>query len=372
MANLNTNMIDTTTAHQIQQTLMNWYDQNKRVLPWRRDQDPYHVWISEIMLQQTQAQTVIPYYDRFLTTLPTLKDLANVKEDDLLKLWEGLGYYSRARNLKKAAMQIINDYQAVWPTTATELQKLTGIGPYTAAAIASISFNEKIPAIDGNAFRVFGRMFEIDADIAKPKTRQIYAEYILPLMPEDRPGDFNQAVMDLGATIATPKNPDIERDPLKAFNQSYQDGTFLDYPVKTKPAKKKSLDLFAVEIFDKDQILMEKRPQTGLLANLYMLPLFDVTKIKPEDQLAALKADFKDQYGLDLKDIEKTSVKVKHVFSHLIWHVTVVTATIKKGSDLAYFPGQKYSLKERESIPQPKVQLKINDALKSLGNLPNV
>ncbi len=220
--------------HDFQETLLAWYDAEKRDLPWRHDQDPYHVWISEIMLQQTQVQTVIPYYERFMAKFPTVADLAAAPEPELLKAWEGLGYYSRARNLKKAAIQLVTDYEGVWPKTAAELQALTGIGPYTAGAIASIAFGEVVPAIDGNAFRVFSRLLKIDADIAKPQTRKIFEAAIQPIVSPTRPGDFNQAIMDLGSSYMTAKNPDSEHSPVKTFNQAYLDGVEDQYPVKTK------------------------------------------------------------------------------------------------------------------------------------------
>ena len=191
------------------QTLLDWYDREGRAdLPWRRDKEPYHVWVSEIMLQQTQVQTVIPYFERFMKNFPTITDLAMAPEQRLLKTWEGLGYYSRVRNMQKAAQQVVNDYDGVWPSDMQALQQLTGIGPYTAAAIASISFDEPVPAIDGNAFRVFARLFKIDADIAQAKTRKIFFEVGQRLIDPERPGDFNQAIMDLGSSYMSAKNYD--------------------------------------------------------------------------------------------------------------------------------------------------------------------
>ncbi len=217
-----------------QTTLLTWYDQHKRDLPWRQDHDPYHVWVSEIMLQQTQVQTVIPYYLRFMKQFPTVQSLAEADETDLMKAWEGLGYYSRARNLQRAAKQVVNDYHGHWPETASELQDLSGIGPYTAGAIASIAFNQPVAAVDGNAFRVFARLLEIDDDVAKPQTRKIFETVINRLISKERPGDFNQAIMDLGASYMTATNFDSSNSPVKAFNQSYLDGIESKYPVKTK------------------------------------------------------------------------------------------------------------------------------------------
>ncbi|MCT3583129.1 A/G-specific adenine glycosylase, partial [Levilactobacillus brevis] len=186
----------TATIREFRQTLLAWYDREGRDLPWRHDQDPYHVWVSEIMLQQTQVQTVIPYYLNFMAMFPTVADLAQTPEEQLLKAWQGLGYYSRARNLQRAARQLVDDYRGKWPQTAAELLDLTGIGPYTAGAIASIAFGEVVPAVDGNAFRVFSRLLLIDADIAKPQTRKLFEQVIQPIVDPQRPGAFNQAIMD--------------------------------------------------------------------------------------------------------------------------------------------------------------------------------
>ena len=194
------------TVADFRQTLLAWYDECGRThLPWRIDKEPYHIWVSEIMLQQTQVETVIPYYERFLSELPTVKDLAEADEEVLLKLWSGLGYYSRVRNMQKAARQVMADFDGQLPSTSQSLQSLAGIGPYTAAAIASISFNEVVPALDGNMFRVFARLLKIEADIAQPKSRKTFYDIILPIVDPERPGDFNQAVMDLGTSLMSTK-----------------------------------------------------------------------------------------------------------------------------------------------------------------------
>ena len=191
-----------------QEILFDWYDQQEAEhdFPWRETKDPYAIWISEIMLQQTRTDTVIPYFERFLEAFPTIEDLAETPEDKVLKMWEGLGYYSRARNLKEAAMQIMLHYDGVFPDTPKEMLKLKGIGPYTAGAISSMAFGLPTPAIDGNLMRVLSRLFEIDLDITKAKNRKVFETVALYLIDEERPGDFNQALMDLGRTVCTPKN----------------------------------------------------------------------------------------------------------------------------------------------------------------------
>ncbi len=223
------------TIENFRRTLLDWYDREGRAtLPWRVDHDPYRVMVSEIMLQQTQVDTVLPYYERFMQALPTVQDLARAPEAQVLKLWEGLGYYSRVRNLQKAARFVVDDLHGHWPESADDLQVLPGVGPYTSAAIASISFGEVVPAVDGNAYRVFSRLLKIDADIAQPKSRKIFYDAILPIVDPDRPGDFNQAIMDLGSSYMTAKNPNSADSPVRAFNAAYRDGVEMAYPVKTK------------------------------------------------------------------------------------------------------------------------------------------
>lgn len=365
---MNKNYQMTSSETQAFQTaFMTWYDEHKRDLPWRLNHEPYRVWLSEIMLQQTQVQTVIPYYERFLATFPTVQDLAQAPEDLLLKTWEGLGYYSRARNLQKAARQIVTDYQGQWPQTAAELEKLAGIGPYTAGAIASICFGEVVPAIDGNAFRVFSRLLKIDADIANPKNRQIFYDAILPLIPKDRPGDFNQAVMDFGSQVCTAKNPTVGQTKLAPFFRSYQDGTLLAYPVKTKKQKPKPVELDALVIQSAKGVLLQRRPSTGLLANLSTYPLVtlseiqpDDTVISPEETLTRIEAHFQAAYNLTLTYLRPIPVKpVTHTFTHLKWTIHLLVATLPADSDLSFFPGQWYSTSALEQVALPTVQKKL-------------
>lgn len=350
-----------------QTTFMKWYDANKRDLPWRKDQEPYHVWLSEIMLQQTQVKTVIPYYLNFLKLFPTVADLAAASSEQLLKAWEGLGYYSRARNLQKAAQQIMTDYQGVWPDNAKDLQALAGIGPYTAGAIASICFNEVVPAVDGNAFRVFSRLLKIDADIADPKSRRVFETAITPLIPVERPGDFNQAVMDFGSQVCTAKNPTVATSPLAPFFQSLKDDTLLDYPVKTKKVKIKVEKLYGLMLIKDNQVLLQKRPSKGLLANLSTVPLVKEAELLAEQQTRltkkqatiALNQYFKAHYQIDLANIQLTQITVTHVFTHLKWQVQLVTANVEKDADLAYFNGFWQPIAALETLALPTLQKKI-------------
>ncbi|WP_461243414.1 A/G-specific adenine glycosylase [Secundilactobacillus muriivasis] len=353
-----------------QTTLLAWYDQEKRDLPWRRDHDPYHVWVSEIMLQQTQVQTVIPYYNRFMAQFPTVADLAAAPEAKLMKAWEGLGYYSRARNLQRAARQIVDEYGGEWPQTAAGLQKLAGIGPYTAGAIASIAFNEPVPAVDGNAFRVFARLLKIDDDIAKPQTRQVFEQVISRVISQERPGDFNQAIMDLGSSYMTAKNPDSEHSPVKAFNQAYLDGVELDYPVKTKKPRPVEVAYYGLAIQQGDRTLMVKRPSDGLLANFWTYPLIakadvvalsdaDPADVSDEAALALLPQWVKANYGLTVTVTPIGGRPVTHTFTHRKWLVTLLTATVAADADLSFFPGKWLDSVEISTMAFPKVQDKL-------------
>ena len=332
------------------QTLLTWYDESGRThLPWRIDKEPYHIWVSEIMLQQTQVETVIPYYERFLAELPRVQDLAEADEEVLLKLWSGLGYYSRIRNMQKAAQQVMVDFDGQFPTTSQDLQTLAGIGPYTAAAIASISFNEVVPALDGNMFRVFARLLKIKADIAQPKSRKIFYDIILPIVDPERPGDFNQAVMDLGTSLMSVKTETLSDSPFARFNLSYQEGIELNFPVKSKKVKQVQ-KFYAAIISEKNGSLAYiQRPKTGLLANFWTYPLVEF------DSWDAIYDGVSEHFEA-AKQLNITPVT--HIFTHQKWQVMLVQVGNEDASwtylsDVAY-----------EALPQTTLQLKLQAALK--------
>lgn len=357
-----------------QEALLTWYDNEKRDLPWRRDHEPYHIWVSEIMLQQTQVNTVIPYYERFMEWFPSVENFANTPEERILKAWEGLGYYSRVRNMQKAAKQVVHDYAGQWPQTANELQNLVGIGPYTAGAIASIAFNEVVPAVDGNAFRVFSRLFEIEDDIAKPQTRLIFEKVIQQVISKERPGDFNQAIMDLGSSYMSAKNPDPEHSPVKSFNQAYLDGKELEFPVKSKKPRPVEIAYAALIIETEKGYLFEKRSSKGMLANLLAFPLIKLEELedKPGDVLLTddlvIKLGQWSQENLNHKLIFSAleGSIVKHTFTHQKWLIELFVAK-SKSFDLSYFPGEFILQKDFDQIAVPKVQQKIWDKYISLS-----
>ncbi|MCI1283670.1 MAG: A/G-specific adenine glycosylase [Lacticaseibacillus songhuajiangensis] len=314
------------------QTLLAWYDAEKRDLPWRRDQDPYHVMVSEIMLQQTQVQTVIPYYERFLTAFPTVQALADAPEAQVMKAWEGLGYYSRARNLQKAAQQVAHERGGEWPRTAAGLSELRGIGPYTAGAIASIAFGEAEPAIDGNAFRVFARLLCIPDDITKPKTRQVFDCVIRRIIDPARPGDFNQAIMDLGSSYMAAKNPDPAHSPVARFDASYITDRVLDYPVKTKKPRPVPVDYFAIAVHSEAGWLMTPRPADGLLGGMLMWPLIQkegLVDIAASSDVAAANAVLSAALGTQLQLLDAGVPIVKHTFTHRQWRLQILRADVQ-------------------------------------------
>ncbi|MHC5267610.1 A/G-specific adenine glycosylase [Enterococcus sp. LJL98] len=313
-----------------------WYYQHQRHLPWRGTKNPYFIWISEIMLQQTRVETVIGYYYRFIEKYPTIEALAQADEQELLKVWEGLGYYSRARNLKVAAQQVMANFEGHFPQTLADIQTLKGIGPYTSGAIASIAFGLPEPAIDGNLMRVGSRLLGIDADIAKASSRKVFDAGFREILSTDLPGDMNQAFMDLGSSICTPTSPDCANCPLKDFCYAYQTKTQVNYPVKTKKQPPKDVYYVAGVIENQEkEFLIIQRPEKGLLAKMWHFPLEEVSK----ERFLAYQTQYSKEAVQGTLDFvaedapfdifenypvtwQKRHLKeVKHVFSHLRWHV---------------------------------------------------
>ncbi len=299
--------------------LLNWYDHNKRLLPWRETKDPYKIWLSEIMLQQTQVVTVIEYYHRFIKAFPSVKELANADEEEVFKLWEGLGYYSRARNLMRCAKQISEVYGGIFPQTVLELERLPGIGPYTANAIASIAFGLKAPAVDGNVFRVVSRYFALEQPIDVSQNRMLYEEKTLELMTI-RHDDFTQAMMDLGATICTPKSPSCEKCPLRERCKAFETSKQLDFPVKIKQQKKKTQKVALCVVLFQDKILLIKYPSSGLLANLWGLPKIALDEGLLTDNL--VEAYLSENFDTVLNQIGTVEGKT-HIFTHIKWETTL-------------------------------------------------
>jgi len=252
--------------------LTKWYDTNARQLPWRENQLPYNIWISEIVLQQTQVKQGLGHYLRFIERFPTVKELHQASEDDVLLYWKGLGYYSRAINVHKAAHQIVEDFGGEFPNHYNDILKLKGVGKYTAAAIASICFDEKIPAVDGNFYRVLSRIFADDFDISSSKAFQHFSDLALLVMPDEKPGEFNQAIMDIGAEICRPKNPLCMFCPVNEDCMAFQTGRVSEFPVKTKKVKVSDLSLKYFFVKYQNQFLIKQRGNDFIWKKLYEFP----------------------------------------------------------------------------------------------------
>lgn len=363
-----------------QETFLTWYHKEKRNLPWRATNNPYAIWISEIMLQQTRVETVIGYFYRFMEQFPTIQDLAAAEEQKLLKVWEGLGYYSRARNLKAAAQQIVAEFDGEMPQSIEEIRSLKGIGPYTAGAIGSIAFGLPEPAIDGNVMRVVSRLFCIEADIAKASSRRPFDEAMRTIISPDEPGEFNQALMDLGSRICTPTTPKCEECPIRQYCLAYAENRQTDFPVKSKKAKPKDVYYIAGAIEDQGSFLLVQRPETGLLASMWHFPLVEVTK----EQYEALQRTWAKEEQLQLDLIAEDDAleifpdlpvvwqkrhfgEITHIFSHLKWHVLLFYG--RKRGELTLQDSEWAAKESFQNYVFPKPQQKLVDQLKKYQKL---
>ncbi|MDO5411029.1 MAG: A/G-specific adenine glycosylase [Lachnospiraceae bacterium] len=325
--------------------LVNWFLQNKRALPWREEATPYHVWLSEIMLQQTRVEAVIPYYHRFLAQLPDIGALAAVEEEELMKLWQGLGYYNRARNLKAAAQQVVSQYGGELPADYEKLLKLRGIGSYTAGAIASIAFGIPRPAVDGNVLRVISRILASEEDIAQPKVKKQIEEMLLSVMPAVNPGDFNQALMELGAVVCIPgKSPHCTECPVSGLCLAYQNKKTDTIPVKAskKPRRIEEKTVFLIKW--KDGYAIRKRPSSGLLANLYEFP--NVEGTLNGKQLA----EYLVQAGENSFTAEPLPPS-RHIFSHVEWRMSAYYIVLRKKKSETFTFYNKEEIEEKYAIP---------------------
>ncbi|SJZ60435.1 A/G-specific DNA-adenine glycosylase [Pilibacter termitis] len=352
-----------------QQDFLSWYFKNKRNLPWRENTEAYRVWISEIMLQQTRVETVIDYFYRFMEKYPNISDLANANEEELLKIWEGLGYYSRARNLKIAATQIMEEFNGIFPSTPHEISTLKGIGPYTTGAIASISFGLPEPAIDGNVQRVTSRLFEIEHDISKTSSRKIFDLCMRKIISHEYAGDFNQALMDLGSRICTPTSPKCEECPIQNYCLSYQKDTQLNFPVKTKKLKQKPLYYVALAMQNEQgEYYLKQRKDTGLLANMWTFPLIEVGKSEYNEFLKKKREFLGSEEFEDFIFTKEPLGEVTHIFSHLKWHILLFRGFEKENFLLSEKKFDEKSVWAKEDdyakLVFPKPQIKLFELLK--------
>lgn len=302
-----------------QDALLNWYGSHYRKLPWRATTDPYKIWLSEVMLQQTQVDTVISYYNRFIEALPSLEALAEAEEDLVLKLWEGLGYYSRARRMIQCAKVLVEKYDGQFPRNYEEMLQLPGIGPYTAGAVLSIAFNIKVPAVDGNVMRVISRNYNISVDISDPKSRKVFETQVTRLLPENR-SHFNQALMELGATICTPKKASCDLCPVAFQCEALKQNLVYQLPVKSKKNTKITKQVAIAYVKFKDKVMITKRPNQGLLGGLWGFPILESkNEVITSDHLIW---ELKNNWGLNVELVKKANAG-RHVFTHLIWEMQV-------------------------------------------------
>jgi A/G-specific adenine glycosylase len=297
----------------LQTGLLQWYRRHKRTLPWRSTRDPYRILVSEVMLQQTQVQTVIPYYERWLKAFPTLRALAKAPLNRVLKAWEGLGYYSRARSLHALAKAVSKHHKGQLPSTFEELTALPGIGRYTAGAVLSIAFGKNYAVLDGNVMRVLARYFAIRRDISKPSTHRDLWALAERLLPHSHAGDFNQALMELGATVCTPKNPNCPNCPVQRTCQGRRLNIQNNLPIKKKAARTPHYDIGAGVVRRDGKILISQRPLKGLLGGLWEFP---GGKREPGESLKeTVKREIREELGIQV-EVGKKLVEVDHAYSH--------------------------------------------------------
>ena len=331
--------------------LLPWYDREKRSLPWRDIVTPYRTWVSEIMLQQTRVQAVLPYFERFMAAAPDVPALAELAEDRLLSLWQGLGYYSRARSLQRSARVMVDQYGGCLPDTYTDLIQLPGIGDYTAGAILSIAFGQAIPAVDGNVLRIAARLTACGDNVLDTRTRQHVRDALAAVMPADRPGDFNQAMMDLGAAVCLPKNPNCESCPAASLCAARAAGLQSQLPVRAKNTAKPEKDLTVFLLTTPDgRTALRRRPETGLLSGLWEYPN---TEGALTETLAAQQLR---EWGLTPLAWEKR-FSDRHIFTHLRWNMTVFRLTVAGDGP----PDWVWASEDRDLYPMPTAFKKLEN-----------
>jgi A/G-specific adenine glycosylase len=321
-------------------SLTQWYLQNKRDLPWRKTVDPYKIWLSEIMLQQTRVAQGTPYFLSFVSAFPTVFDLAAANEEQVLKLWQGLGYYSRARNLHKTAQYVANELSGIFPDNYNDLLKLKGVGEYTAAAIASFSYNETVPVVDGNVFRVLSRYFNIDTDIGSASAKKEFAALAFELMPKDNPALFNQAIMEFGALQCVPKSPNCDICIFSSSCAALQKKKVDQLPVKSKKLKVRNRFFnYLVVSDDNENTIIQKRTAKGIWHNLYEFPLIETDAPEDFDFIATNIQEefFKNNSVTSIEDCNEKSIihKLSHQHLHIKFWKIRVDGTIENGIDAA-------------------------------------
>jgi len=343
--------------------LIKWYTENQRRLPWRQTDNPYHIWVSEVMLQQTQVGTVIPYYNRFIRQFPDLPSLARADQQQVLKAWEGLGYYARARNLQKAARIIAEQHAAIIPNDIQSFRKLPGVGDYISAAVLSIAFGQPLAVVDGNVKRVLARLELIDAPVNKSSSHQIFKSAALEMLDRARPGIFNQALMELGAMICTPANPDCSHCPISDHCRAYATEKVNAYPKRIKPKPTPRYHIAVGVVYKDRRVLITQRKPEGLLGGLWEFP---GGKVGPkEDAPSACIREIKEEVNLTIK-IEDYLTRVKHAYTHFkivmdVYRCRFVSGRVKLRGPVDY---RWIKLSEIDRYPFPKANHKFISLLK--------
>ncbi|AEG61939.1 A/G-specific adenine glycosylase [Desulforamulus ruminis] len=336
------------------QSLLNWYRENKRNLPWREQKDPYAIWVSEIMLQQTRVDTVLDYYRRFLGRFPNMASLAEAELDEVLKYWEGLGYYTRARNLHRGAGEVMTKHRGVFPDNHRDVLALPGIGEYTAGAIMSIAFNEPYPAIDGNVLRVASRLFLLEQDIKSTGVKKEVEGLLKGVFPRQECSDFTQALMELGALICLPTSPKCQECPVQRDCKAYRHNRQQELPLKSKSGRQKKVQRYIAIVQERDRVLMGKRPERGLLGGLWEFPGVEGQNMEDFRQ-------FKKEYNLEVTPCEHW-IDTKHIFSHITWDMKVYRCSCRPEA-IRESPLQWVYIQELHNIAIPTAFQKIREKI---------
>ena len=353
------------TDEEFRSELLTWYDAHKRSMPWRDSHNPYFIWLSEIMLQQTRVDQATPYFNRFIKRFPTVHDLAAASQQEVLSVWEGLGYYSRARYLHHASKTVVENFDGSVPDNWDEITQLKGIGPYTAAAVLSIAFQKPHAVVDGNVIRVLSRYFGIEDDVRRTATKNRIQELADGLLDQERPGDFNQAVMELGATICTPSNPDCETCPLSAGCVANQQVKTEEIPYKSPAKKVPHRDIgVGILVNDKNEVLIALRPNDAMLGGLWEFP--GGKKEEGESIKETVVRELKEELGVEAK-VTEPFMKLKHAYSHFKITLHAYICTLVEGA-----PTPKTSqeirwiaIDELDQVPFPKANRRLTDKLMS-------
>ncbi len=342
-------MITTPDLHGLIQNLINWYSIEKRDLPWRHNKDPYRIWLSEIILQQTRVAQGLPYYEKFISEYPTIYDLANAEESEVLRTWQGLGYYSRARNLHKTAKIISNDFSGEFPRGYDSLLKLPGVGPYTAAAIASLAFNEAVPVLDGNVYRLISRLFGMTHDIANQSNRKYFIEVLQDLIPKKQPGDFNQAIMEMGALVCTPKNPNCNICPVREMCHAFEHKLQAQLPVKLKKVKVTHKQFHYVVFEYGGSFGLKERVGSGIWQGLYDFLLFEGNTWEPDNAWENMEVSDTFNHVLTHQKIEARFYLIRFQEEHLF------QAALNK------YKLAPYTFAQMLNLPKPKLLVNYID-----------